>query len=171
MAAVTVVNIHHGATPTVETAESGITFGRDDTVDSTTRIPKPTATGTAFSWAKSVRLRVSSGGGSTAISARTIELASAITAGLDVHFKNGGVSYAQATDVVAADSGSDDATPATYTKMTESAQSYDADSENAVDTTDNGDFLLLACGVDSSYAGGAGAAIALPSLTLTYTES
>lgn len=173
MAAVTKIDIATGAGPTNADAEAtGIKFNREDTAVGTTAIPKPTATGTNYSYAKTLFLNVESGGGSTSISNRKIRAASAPSTGLYLFWKDGTDTYAQAADVLAADEGTTDgATPATWTAMTTSFVTYDATSEAAVNSTRNGNYLLLGLGVGSNYAGGAGSGIALPDVELQYDES
>jgi hypothetical protein len=171
MAAVVQAQISVGSGPTTSSAEGGITFGRDDNVTSTAPIPKPTATGTAYSWAKSLLLMVTSGGGSTSISDRQIKLGSSPNTGIYPFFKDGGASYAQATTVLAADSGTQGATPSTWTALTTSPQTWHAASVAAVNSTRNGNYVLVGLGVGDNYAGGASSAAAVPDLVLSYTEA
>lgn len=171
MAAVVQAQIAVGAGPTISSAEGGFTFGRDDNVTSTATIPKPIATGTAYSWQKSLLLMVTSGGGTTSITDRQIKLGSAAATGLYPFFKDGGGTYAQATAVVAADSGTQGATPATWTALTTTAQTWHAASVAATNSTRNGNFVLVGLGVGDNYAGGASSAAAVPDLVLSYTEA
>lgn len=173
MAAVTKINIAYGATPTTADAEAtGIKFNREDTPTGTTPIPKPTATGTNYSYAKTHYLNVESGGGSTSISNRKVRNASAPSAGLTVIWKDGVDTYAQATAVLAADNTTtDDAVPAGWTLMSTTFATYDATSEAATNATRNGNYVLLGLGVSNLYGGGAGNAIALPNIELQYDEA
>jgi hypothetical protein len=171
MAAVVQAQIAVGAGPTLSSAEGGITFGRDDLVTSTAPIPKPTATGTAYSWAKTLLLMVTSGGGSTAITDRQIKFGSSPSTGIYGFFKDGGASYTQAAAVLAADAGTTGATPSTWTALTTSPQTWHAASVAATNSTRNGNYVLTGLGIGDNYAGGAGSAIAVPDLVLSYTEA
>lgn len=64
MAMTIVIDCLTGAGPTV-TAASAIVFSREDSVIGTTGIPVPTATGTKFSWAKTMQLEITATGGLT----------------------------------------------------------------------------------------------------------
>lgn len=173
MAAVVNARYHSGASEGAGAdAETGIKFNREDTQTGTTPVPKPTATGTAYSWLKTGSLRVTSGGGATSLSNRKTRVASAPTAGLKLHFKDGGDTYAQSTSGnMPADAGTDGAVPATFTEMSTTFQTWDATSEAATDSTRNGNLIIFVLGVDSTYAGGAGSAIALPNIELQYDEA
>ena len=171
MAATTKINISYGAGPTNADAEAtGIKFNRDDTPTGTTPIPKPTAAGTNYSYAKSLYLNVESGGGSTSILNRKIRFATAPAAGLTAFWK-ASASYTQAAAVAAADNATtNDATPATYTAMTTSFVTYDAATAAAVNATRNGNYVLVAGGVSNLYVGGAGSNIASPNIEIQYDE-
>ena len=173
MAAVTKINISTGAGPTNADAEAtGIKFNREDSVSGTTAIPKPTATGTNYSWYKTLYLNVESGGGSTNILNRKIRMASAPSAGLTLFWKDGADTYTQATSGnKPTDNGTtDDATPSGYTAMTTSFATTDATSEAATNSTRNGNYVNVVCGVSNLYAGGAGSSIALPNIEVQYDE-
>lgn len=160
-----------GSEPAGSTAETGITFTREDSKAGTTNpVPIPTATGTNYSWLKNLALNVTTGAATT-ISNRTVKLASAITSGLLIAFK-GTSTYAQpAVGNKPADSGSaGPAVPATFTAVTTTAQAYHATGVSASSTGRNGDFCQLVFGVDNSYAGGGGSA-SLPNLQLGYDEA
>lgn len=153
------------------TAETGIKFNRDDTATGTTApIPKPVATGTAFSWPKNLGLYVTAGGGSTTISNRRVRMSAAAATGLALWWK-AAAAYAQATAVAAADSGTNGSTPATYTSMTTSDQVWQAAGVAATTSARNGDLVVTALGVANNYVGGAGTAVALPDIILTYDEA
>lgn len=172
MAATVEIRIFNGAGPTGANAESGFTFGRDDSVASTARIPKPNAAGTNYSWYKSLGLYVTAGGGSTSLSNRDVYWGSAPAAGLTGHF-DPDASYVQATSGnKPTDNGTtNDATPASYTLMTTSAQAYDAASAAATNSTLNGQYCRVVIGVSNNYVGGAGPSIVLPDLKMEYDES
>jgi hypothetical protein len=170
MAAVTIVRLDHGPTPTVVSAESGIGFARADGVAPATPVPKPVATGTAFSWPKWLHLEVTSGGGTTSISARTIKMSTTTATGIEMFYKDAGATYTQASTNAAADSGTQGADPAGYTPLTTSPQTWDASTVAATNATRNGNFVNVAIGLSDNFAGGAGTAT-LPSLLIGYTEA
>lgn len=157
--------------PAGSTAETGIKYNREDTKTGTTAIPKPTVTGTAFSWVKQLALNVTTSFAS-AITDRGIKLGSALTSGLTMGFL-GHATYLDQTggSGAGADSGSNGAVPSGYTAMTTSNQTWHAGSVSAGSTGRNGNFCRTALGVDNTYAGGAGSAIAVPDLVAQYTET
>lgn len=174
MAATVQARIFTGASEgTGASAEGGVVFNREDTATGTTAVPKPTATGTNYSWYKNLGLYVTAGGGSTSISNRKIRMATAPSTGLTLHFKDGTTTYTQAAsgNKPTDDAAANDATPSTYTAMTTSFQTWDAASAAATNTTRNGNFVKVIGGVANNYAGGAGAGIALPNLELQYDEA
>lgn len=171
MAAVVRASIATGAGPTLATAETGSKFNREDTLAGTTPIPVPSATGTAFSYKKTFRLEVTTLDAATSISNFRHHIASAPGTGLKLWFKDPGTTYAQATAVAAADSGTNDSTPAGYTTAPTTATVYDAASYAASSTGGKGDYIEYALGVSNLYVSGAGSAIALPNLVLTYDEA
>ncbi len=172
MAATVEIAIENGGTPTVANAESGFTFGRDDNVASSARIPKPNSAATNYSWYKTLALRVTAGGGSTSLLNRDFYLGSAPSTGLTLHFK-AVASYTQATsgNKPSDNATTNDATPATYTLATTSAQAYDAATVAASNGTINGSHLQVVAGVAATFAGGAGPSIALPDFKFEYDES
>jgi hypothetical protein len=150
---------------------SAIKFNREDTLAGPTPVPIPTATGTNFSAVKQVALEVTVAGGGTAISNRRVHAASAPATGLGLHFLGSATYLNQQTTVsIPTASGSNGATPSTYTAMTTTAQVYAATSVTA-NTGRNGDFCRLVLGVDFSYAGGANPAGTVPNIVLTYDEA
>jgi hypothetical protein len=87
------------ATPTWATAEGGLKWNREDTLTGTTPVPVPVATGTNYSWLKSLALRVTVAG-TTAITNRRISLATSPATGLTFSWKDVAVaSYAQSLAV------------------------------------------------------------------------
>ena len=150
-------------------AESGITFNREDTQTGTTPIPVPSATGTNYSWHKCLALKVTTAA-ATSLSNRKVGWTSGPTTGLYGYFK-GNATYTQPTSGnKPADSGSNDATPATWTKITTTPQVYHSGSVSANSTGRNGDFCQVLFGVDNNYAGGGGSA-SLPNLQISYDEA
>ena len=63
------------------------------------------------------------------------------------------------------------AVPSGYTQVTTTPASYDASSISAGSLGRNGSMILCLIGVDNTYVGGAGNAIALPNLQLSYDEA
>lgn len=158
--------------PAGATAESGFKMNKADSLSGTTPIAKPTATGTAFSYVKQLALEVT-GTGTTTIGTLQVKRSTTMSTGLGLHFY-GNASYLDQTGGTGAgsDSGSDGATPTSYTAMTTSYQTYDATTGISTGSTGRkGTFCRLALGVDSTYAGGAGTAISLPDVLLSYTEA
>jgi len=171
MAAVVRASYANSTGPTLASAEGGWKFNREETLAGTTAIPKPTATGTAFSWSKPSRLEVTTLDAATSISNFRHRIASAPATGLKLWFRDDGATYARGNALAAADSGTDDSTPAGYTASPTTDTVYDAASYSAGTTGGKGDYLSHALGVSNLYVGGAGSAIALPNLILTYDEA
>ncbi len=154
-------------------AEGGVTFNLADNITNTsTPIAVPTATGTNFSWIKNLVIAVTVTG-TTAITNRTIKMGSSPSTGLSMFWKAVAVaSYAQAASGNRpAASGSNGATPAGYTAMTTSAVQYDNTSVATSGSGPNGSMAVCVIGCDFTYVGGAGTAIALPSIVLSYDEA
>lgn len=162
-----------GSSISLANAEGGITFQLADSATATTPpLSVPTSTGTNYSWIKNLVLAVT-GTGTTTINNRNIYMGSSPTTGLKLHWKDVAVaSYVQAASGNRPTaSGSNGATPAGYTNMTTSAAQYDNTSVATSGTGANGDLAVCVLGVDNSYTGGAGSAIALPNILLQYDES
>lgn len=176
MAASLLAYLSTGATESAAraSAESGIKFNREDSQSGTTPIPIPTATGTNYSWYKSMYLYCNSAtGAGTSISAKQVSLGSSPATGLAVVYKDVTDTYTQATAVLASDAsgGSPPATPAGFTAMTTSPVTYDAASDTSANNTRCGDILQIGLAVGSNYAGGGGSAQAVPDVTFTYVEA
>lgn len=171
--AATVRGDYYGASatePAGVTAETGIKWNREDSETGTTPIPIPNATGTNYSWYKLLALDVTATA-ATNITNRRVSLASTATTGLFLYFQDQ-VTYTQpSSGNKPTDSGSNGATPAGYTLMSTSLQVWDNTSHSTGSSGRNGDFCQIAFGVDNTYTGGAGSAISLPNLTLTYDEA
>lgn len=137
----------------------------------TTNIPIPVATGTHFSWDVWLYLWCSADGGSTHISNKTVQLATAEATGLHNWFKAIAIaSYVQPTTNLAADSGSNGATPAGYTEdLSASATQYDGASTAATNSAMAGAYSVVGLGVDFLYTLGGGTG-AVPSITSAYDE-
>ena len=154
-------------------AEGGVTFNLADSITSTTTpIAIPTATGTNFSWLKNLVIAVTVTG-TTSFTNRTIKMSTTTSTGLAMWYKAVAVaSYAQAASGNRPTaSGSNGATPAGYTSMTTSAVQYDNTSVASSGSGPNGSMAVCVIGVDNLYVGGAGTAIALPSIVLSYDEA
>ncbi len=175
MSAATVQAGYWGANATEPTggsignAETGITFSREDSQSGTTPIPIPTATGTHFAWQKNLGLNVTVAG-TTSISNRRVSLSANPATGLLLWFKASNVYTDPASGNAPADAGTNGATPTGYTQITTSTQVYDNASVATSSTGRNGQFCIVTLGVDNTYTGGAGSAIALPNILLTYDE-
>lgn len=160
--------------PAGATAETGIKFNREDTATGTTPVPIPTtASGTNYSWHKNLALEVTASAATT-LSNRRFYMASTPTTGLYLFWK--GVStYLQAALTAADDVATNGLVPSTYALATATslgaAHVWHAAGVSAGSTGRNGDFLRLALGVSSNFAGGAGSATALPNLSLVFDEA
>jgi hypothetical protein len=161
-----------GASVAWANAEGGCTFNLADSITSTTPVAIPTATGTNFSWIKNLVIAVTVAG-TTTLSNRTVKMGSSPTTGLALFWKAVAVaSYAQAASGNRpASSGSNGATPAGYTAMTTSAVQYDGASVASSGTGPNGSMCVVVMSVDFTYVSGAGSAIALPNVVLSYDEA
>ena len=180
MAATIEADYYNGVGPTRASAEAGFKFNREDTISGTTPIPIPTATGTNFSYHKAFALYCSAGGGSTSLLNRKIYTNGAPS---DANAKLWWTlfatdTYSQATAVASADSGADNSTPATGTygqawaavpTTSGTATTWDAATVAATNTTKNGKYLVVCCGVASIFAAGAGS-FALPDFKFQYDE-
>jgi hypothetical protein len=162
-----------GASVSWANAEGGVTFNLADSITSTTTpIAVPTATGTNFSWLKNFAIAVTVTG-TTAMTNRTIKMGSSPSTGLALFFKDvAQASYAQAASGNRPTaSGSNGATPSGYTAMTTSTQQWDNTSHATSGSGPNGDMVVCVLGVDFTYVGGAGTAIALPNIVVSYDEA
>lgn len=172
-AATTQAQAGTGASVTWANAEGGVTFNLSDNItDTTTPISVPTSTGTVFSWIKNLVLAVTVAG-TTNITNRNIYQSGATSTGLALFWKDVAVaSYAQAASGNRpSSSGSNGATPAGYTAMTTSPAQYDNTSHATSGTGPNGDMAVVVLACDHTYVGGAGTAIALPSILVQYDEA
>ena len=159
------------ATPVFATAETGAKYNREESLaGSTTPVPKPNATGTAYSWGKVFALEVTTAD-TTTISNRRHRISAAPAAGLTLWFRDLAATYAQVTGPLAADNTTtNDAAPTGYTAAPTTNSAYDTAAVTAA-LGRNGDYLEYGLGVSNLYTGGAGTAIALPDLVLVYDES
>ena len=172
MAAVVRLSYASGAGPSLTSAETGIKYNREETLAGTTApIPRPVATGTAFSYSKAFRLEVTTSDATSLSNLRLQYSGSAPATGLALWYRDDATTYQRPNALAAADSGTNGSTPAGYTAMPASPTSYDAGSYSASTTGAKGDYFSTALGVSNNYAGGAGSAIALPDLVVTYDEA
>jgi hypothetical protein len=161
-----------GAGPSATTAEGGFKFNREETVAGTTPIPKPNATGTNYSYNKPISLEVTGADAGTSTSNRRIHRSSAPAAGITMWMRDDADTYQRGNAVAAADNGTtNDATPSGYSAMPSSATVYDAASDSNAATGRSGDYVSVAVGISNLYLGGAGSAVAVPNIVLTYDES
>ncbi len=172
MAATVDTKINTGATPTLATAEGGgVGWGLADVKDaSASPVTVPIAAGTTFTYAKTFHLEPTAGGGTTSLSQRKIKFNTAPATGLAGWFK-ALVTYAQAVAAAAVDAGTNGATPAGYTAMTTAFQTWDAAAAAAANNTKNGQYVVVALGVDFLFAGGASSASPVPDIKLQYLET
>lgn len=182
MPATVQAQIGTGASVSWASAEGGIKFNREDTATGVTgTIAVPTATGTGFSWRKVFALAVT-GTSTTSISNRKVSQSGAPATGLALWYRSYAVaSYAQAASGnMPPAQGSNGATPAvtslpaapgTYTALTTTATVYDSATVATSGSGPNGQLVEVVLGVDNLYTGGAGSAIALPNILLTYDEA
>ncbi len=161
-----------GASVSWANAEGGISFNLADSITSTTPVAIPTTTGTNFSWLKNLAVAVTVTG-TTTITNRTIKMSTTTTTGLALFWKDVAVaSYAQAASGNRPTaSGSNGATPSGYTAMTTSTQQWDNTGHVTSASGPNGDMVVVVLGVDNTYVSGAGSAIALPNIVLSYDEA
>lgn len=172
MAATVRISYASGAGPTLATAESGIKWNQEESLAGTgAPIPRPTATGTEFSWPKVFRLEVTASDSTSGSNFRVSYEGSAPATGLALWWKDDSSSYTQVSAEADSPSGSNGATPTGYNDLTATPEAYDATGASFGSTGGKGDYFRVALGVANSYAGGAGSAIALPSLELTYDEA
>jgi hypothetical protein len=181
MAATVQAQIATGSGPSLNNAETGIKFNREDTQSGTTPIPIPTSTGSKYSWVKYLVLAVTATS-STTINNRRVSLSTTETAGLALFWKDQ-PTYTQANntqgssggnypaDTASVGTGSDPATPAGYTRTTSTPALWDNTGVATSGSGKNGDYVQMVCGVSNSYAGGANSATSLPNILLTYDEA
>lgn len=182
--AATIRMSYYGASagePAGATAETGITFSLSDAkapAASVSPITKPATTGTNYSWIMLLALEVT-GTAATTINNRKIRFASAVTAGLQSFWGDQATYRRPAAGSLPTASGSNGpatptpagaGAPGSYTAFTTSLVQFDNTSVSAGSTGRNGHFAELVFGVDSSYAGGGGAAT-LPNIEVSYDES
>src|SRR5215831_13079948 len=168
-------SVFNGSGPTDGSAEGGVTFGRDDSVISTTVLPIPDADGTFFSWAKTFALEVTGGTATNHITNRKVGIASAMPTGMHLWWKQLGSTYTQAAAPASGDTGSNGSTPTGYSggagvggEVTSTPTQYDNTSV-ITSAAVNGAYIAVALGVDHLYLGGGGTA-SLPSMNLIYDE-
>lgn len=158
--------------PAGANAEGGIKYNRADSLLGTTPVPRPTSAGTNNSWVKQLGIEVT-GTAATSLFNRTIRLGTALTTGLG-HFFLGTAAYLDQTggSGAPADDGSNNgATPSGYTATGTVAQTYAAGTVSGTALGRNGDFCRTIATVSNNYSGGAGSAISMPDIVMTYDEA
>lgn len=173
MAAVVRISGATGAGPTLATAEGGVLkYGRDGLITSAVAIPKPTAAGTNYSWHKVLLLEVTTVDAATSISNRRINHASAPATGITTGYRDDANTYTQPA-ALTDNATVNDALPTGFAAMPLSgaAYVYDAAAVAASALGRNGEYVSVYAGVSALYAGGANAALALPSISMLYDES
>lgn len=175
MAATVQTAYYNGISATAAPATTGAKWNREDTQTGTTPIPIPSGAGTNFSWRKTFGFNVTATS-TTTISNRTISSA-APPAGLALFAQDGGTSYAQSSAAnKPADAGTNANTPTGYTALTtyggaaNAAFTWQATGVATSALGLNGDYVLVCCGLDATYAGGGGTNNTAPTLTFSYTE-
>jgi|SRR5215467_6693336 len=181
--AATVVATYYGASPAEPggvDARSGIRFNREDTQNGTTgAIPIPqSGPWTYYSWYKQIALAVTETDPVTAISNRTVKIATNVSLPTGVFlYWLGTPTYRQATAGSApANQNANSAVPAdpagdgTYVAMTLIAAPFDIASIPSGLAGRNGNFCRMVFAVDSRYTGGAGM-LTLPNIIIGYDEN
>lgn len=171
MSAVVRASYASTATPTYASAEGGAKYNREESLaGATTPIPKPNSAGSNYSYAKPFRLEVTTSD-TTTLSNLRHRIASAPAAGLKLWFIDDGATFVRGNVALTDNGTTDDAAPAGATVAPTSDTVYDATGASASSTGPKGDFIRYILGVSNLYLGGAGSAIALPNLILTYDEA
>lgn len=168
MAAVVRASIFTGATPTAASAEGGAKFGRDEALASTTPVPKPTATGTNYSFPKVYALEVTTAD-TTSLSNRRINATGALPAGVTFWYRDDGATYVHG-NAAPASTATDDAAPTGYVALPTTATAYDTAVVTAA-LGRNGDYLSVVMGISNLYTAGANSNLDVPDVVLTYDEA
>jgi hypothetical protein len=168
--------------PAGVTIETGFKFSRDDNQNSGgTPIPKPTATGTNYSFIKYAALECTGALAGNNINNRRIWLSAAPVTGLYLFFKDQ-PTYTQPNSTQGTAAGnypadttaSNGAVPTGYTALTATtigaSHLWDNTTTSVGTTGRKGDFVQQVLGVGNDYAGGGGPAIALPDIKYSYDE-
>ena len=118
--------------------------------------------------------------GTTNISNRRISIASAITTGLQLlwlnqatYTQNAGTQGTGAGQYPADDTAANGTIPGTpaWAAVTTTLQQWDNTSTSTGSTGKNGNYVETTLQISNAYTGGAGNAIALPNVVLTYDEA
>lgn len=166
-----------GTIGTGVSAESGFKFSRiDDLATSTSPIPIPTAAGTNYSYYKPMCFKVTTGSSpTTTINNFTIRITSGSNpAGITMFFKavaQGSYAQAASGNKPTDNATTNDATPAGYTLMTNSAQQWDPTGAASNTTGLKGQMVYLLLGVSYLYLGGGNSNVTLQGLTAAYDEA
>lgn len=162
------------ATPAFANAEGGARYGRDEVLASATPVPRPAATGTAYSWAKVYCLEVTTTDPATSMSNFRYRMSAAPQTGFTLWFNDMGATYAQSTAPIGADSATNDADPdgvGPFVAAATADTQYDAGSYATSTLGRKGDFIAIGAGVSNLYTAGANPSAALPNLVITFDEA
>jgi hypothetical protein len=177
MAVVAEIAYYGGAAsePAGVNAETSIKFNKVDTKDGTTPpVVKPaTADGTAFSYIKCLAIKVTTADAAVNLSNYRVYLGGTPSTGLVIAADLTAGAYIDQTGGTGAgaDSGSDGALPTGFTALSTTPQQYDAGPDSGSGTGRKGDFCNVVLAVDTTYAGGGGSAISLPTLSIDFDEA
>lgn len=178
-AATVAAYIATGAGPTNANVESALSFSRDDTATGTTPVPIPGATGNHYSYLRYLFLDVTATG-TTNMTNRTIKWASSPSTGLQglwldqaTYTQNNGTQGTAAGNYPADDTAANGTVPGTpaWAAIGTSTSQWDNTSHATSATGKNGDYVQTCMQVSNAYVGGAGSAVALPNLVLSYDEA
>ena len=167
-----------GAGPTetrVDNQSPGFVFNRDDTRTGTTAIPKPTATGTNFSWVKSFQIEVTAHDSKTMTAVRVGKASNEADTGTKLWQNVANASYTQATTPPTA-TGDNNTTAPTINGDTATAMALISAPPAAyaagpyTTNAKHGNIVELTLGVDVTNTT-PGTSRTMPSITWTWTES
>lgn len=174
MAMVTQIDQLTGATPTA-TAQTSFKYNRDDTNAGTTApIPAPVATGTNFSWVKSLQMEIVTVNSLNMTNILVGKVANETTTGTKIWAVTSHSSYTQATATPTA-TGDNNVTAPTLNGASATAlalisappSTYAAGGFNT--TGRKGNIVELVVGVDATCVT-AGTAVATPTIRFSWTE-
>jgi hypothetical protein len=168
-----------GATPTLATAEGGVSWSRDDSITGVTPIPIPSATGNHYSLLRYLCVYVTVAG-STNVTNRTIREASATPTGTQLlwldqatYTQNTGTQGTSAGQYPVDDTAANGTIPGTpaWAAVGTSTSQWDNTSHSTGSTGRNGDYVQVCLQVSGNCTSGAGSAVPRPNLILAYDEA